>query len=61
MILSPYKLSEKFIKKKLTLIENGSLNLTNYDGSNKIYGKTNSNIKADMKINNSRLFILYKF
>ena len=32
MILSPYKLSEKFIKKKLTLIKDGSLNLKNYDG-----------------------------
>tara|TARA_B100001059_G_C17792407_1_gene560953 strand:+ start:576 stop:1829 length:1254 start_codon:yes stop_codon:yes gene_type:complete len=56
MILSPYKLSEDFIKKKLTLIENGSLNLTNYDGSNKTYGKINSILKADIEVNNSKFY-----
>ena len=47
MILNPYKLSENFIKKKLTLIKNGSLDLTNYDGVNKIFGKVSFDIKAD--------------
>ena len=56
MILSPYKLSEDFIKKKLTLIENGSLNLINYDGSNKTYGKINSILKADIEVNNSKFY-----
>jgi cyclopropane-fatty-acyl-phospholipid synthase len=56
MILSPYKLSENFIKKKLTLIKNGSLNLTNYDSSNKIYGEINSMTKADIKIHNSKFY-----
>ena len=56
MILSPYKLSENFIKNKLTLIKDGSLNLTNYDKSNKIYGKINSSIKADIEVNNARFY-----
>ena len=56
MILSPYKLSENFIKKKLALIKNSSLNLTNYDGSNKIYGQINSTIKADIEVNNSKFY-----
>ena len=56
MILNPHKLSENFIKKKLTLIKEGSLNLTNYDGSNNKYGKINSKIKADIEINNSKFY-----
>ena len=34
MILSPYKISENFVLKKLQFINNGSLILTNYDGKN---------------------------
>jgi len=56
MILNPYKLSENFIKNKLTLIKDGSLNLTNYDRSNKIYGKINSSIKADIEVINSKFY-----
>jgi|TARA_B110000438_G_scaffold300686_1_gene353668 cyclopropane-fatty-acyl-phospholipid synthase len=56
MILSPYKLSENFIKKKLTLIESGTINLRNYDGTKKIYGDINSGIKADIKVNNSKFY-----
>jgi cyclopropane-fatty-acyl-phospholipid synthase len=56
MILSPYKLSEKFIKKKLTSIKYGSLNLTNYDGSKKSFGEINSPIKADIKIDNLKFY-----
>ena len=56
MILSPYKLSENFIKKKLILIKDGSLNLTNYDGSNHFYGKINSALKADIEVNNSNFY-----
>jgi len=56
MILNPYKLSENFIKKKLTLIKNGSLDLTNYDGVNKIFGKVSFDIKADIKIKNTKFY-----
>tara|TARA_B100001057_G_scaffold484114_1_gene561708 strand:- start:54 stop:1241 length:1188 start_codon:yes stop_codon:yes gene_type:complete len=56
MILSPYKISENFIKKKLFLIKDGSLNLTNYDGSYKTYGEINSLIKADIEIINSKFY-----
>ena len=56
MILSPYKLSEKFIKKKLSSIKYGSLNLTNYDGSKKTFGEINSAIKADIKVDNLKFY-----
>ena len=56
MILSPYKFAENFIKKKLTLIKDGSLNLKNYDGSNTIYGKFNDKIKADIRVDNSKFY-----
>ena len=56
MILSPYKLSENFIKKKLTFIKGGSLNLTNYDGLNKTYGEINPMIKADIEVNNTKFY-----
>ena len=56
MILSPYKISENFIKKKLTLIKDGSLNLKNYDGNNIIYGNDSCGIKADIQVNNKNFF-----
>jgi cyclopropane-fatty-acyl-phospholipid synthase len=56
MILSPYKLSENFIKKKLNLIKDGRLDLVNYDGFNKTYGEINSIIKADIEINNPKFY-----
>ena len=58
MILSPYKLSEKFIKKKLSSIKYGSLNLTNYDGSKKTFGEINSAIKADIPFKGATAWIL---
>ena len=56
MILNPHKLSENFIKKKLDLIKDGSLSLTNYNGFNQTYGKINSDIKADIKVNNPKFY-----
>ena len=56
MIFSPYKLSENFIKKKLTLIKDGNLNLISHDGLNTIYGDIKSDKKADIKINNSKFY-----
>ena len=57
MILSPYKLSENFIRKKLTLIKDGSLNLKNYDGDNMIYGEINSKIKADINVTSPKFYL----
>ena len=56
MNLSPYILSENFIKKKLTSIKEGSLNLKNYDGLNQFYGKINSTLKADIEVYNSKFY-----
>ena len=56
MILSPYKFSENFIKKKLSLIKDGNLNLKNYDGSNISYGKTNARIRADIRVDNYKFY-----
>ena len=57
MILSPRKISENFIKNKLISINEGNLNLTNYDGVNKIYGKINSGIKADIQVKDSKFYL----
>ena len=56
MTLSPYKLSENFIKRKLTLIKDGNLSLTNYDGFKTAYGEINSVIQADIEINSSKFY-----
>ena len=50
MNLNPYKMSENFIKNKLTEIKNGSLNLINYDNEVKTFGELKTNIKADIKV-----------
>ena len=57
MIFGPYKISEKFIINKLKSIQNGSLNLTNYDNQNYIFGNNNDGINADIKINNSKFYL----
>ena len=57
MIFNPYKLSENFIKKKLTLIKDGSLDLINYDGFNKTYGEVDSIIKADIEVNDPKFYL----
>ena len=54
MNLNPYKISEQFITNKLKLIMNGNLNLVNYDNTQKNFGDLQSNLKADIKVNNSK-------
>ncbi|MFL2889739.1 MAG: class I SAM-dependent methyltransferase [Pelagibacteraceae bacterium] len=56
MNFNPYKLSENFITKKLKLIRNGKLDLTNYDNKNYIFGNSEENLKANIKINNRKFF-----
>ena len=57
MIFSPYKISERFIINKLKSIQNVSLNLTNYDNQNYIFGNNNDGINADIQINNSKFYL----
>tara|TARA_B100000965_G_scaffold404156_1_gene434156 strand:+ start:991 stop:2178 length:1188 start_codon:yes stop_codon:yes gene_type:complete len=56
MNLNPYKISEQFITNKLKLIMNGNLNLVNYDNTQKNFGDLQSNLKADIKVNNSKFY-----
>ena len=57
MIFSPNKISEKFVLKKLNLIQIGSLNLINYDGKSYNFGDQNSNLKSQIKIHNPRFYL----
>tara|TARA_B100000700_G_scaffold298315_1_gene364058 strand:- start:877 stop:2064 length:1188 start_codon:yes stop_codon:yes gene_type:complete len=57
MIFSPNKISEKFVLKKLNLIQIGSLNLINYDGKSYNFGDENSNLKSQIKIHNPRFYL----
>ena len=56
MILSPYKISEKFILNKLSLIKNGSLILDNHDGKIYNFGDEKSNLKSQIKILNPKFY-----
>jgi len=56
MILNPYKISENFVLKKLRLISNGSLSLSNYDGKLYNFGDENSNLKSQIKIYNPKFY-----
>ena len=56
MILSPYKISENFVLKKLKSIKNGSLTLNNYDGKLYNFGDQNSNLKSEIKIHNPKFY-----
>ena len=49
MILNPYKISEKFVLKKLKFISNGNLSLSNYDGKLYNFGDQSSNLKSEIK------------
>jgi len=50
------KISEKIILNKLKKIEHGSLKLINYDGQVFHFGNLESDLIADIKINNSRFY-----
>ena len=56
MILSPYRISENFVLKKLKFIKSGSLTLNNYDGKLYNFGDENSNLKSQIKIHNSKFY-----
>ena len=56
MILSPYKISENFVLKKLKSIKNGSLTLYNYNGQLYNFGDQNSNLKSEIKIHNPKFY-----
>ncbi len=56
MIISPYKISEKFILNKLSLIKNGSLILDNHDGKIYNFGDEKSNLKSQIKILNPKFY-----
>jgi cyclopropane-fatty-acyl-phospholipid synthase len=51
------KFSEKIILNKLKKIEHGSLKLINYDGQVFHFGNLESELTADIKINNSKFFL----
>ena len=55
--MSLKKISEKFIISKLKLIKNGNLKLVNYDGKVYHFGDFESNLSADIKINNSGFYL----
>ena len=54
--MSLKKISEKIILNKLKKIEYGSLKLINYDGQVFQFGNLESDLTADIKINNSRFY-----
>ena len=56
MTLNPYKISEKFVLKKLALIKNGSLILNNHDGKMNVFGDQKSNLKSNIKIHNPKFY-----
>ena len=50
--MSFLKISEKIVLNKLKKIKNGNLKLINYDGKVFHFGSLESNLSADIKINN---------
>mgnify|MGYP001188107305 CR=1 FL=1 len=56
MNLSPYKISEKFVLKKLNFIQNGKLILENYDGKIHQFGIKETTLNAKIKIHNPKFY-----
>ena len=54
--MSLLKISEKFILHRLKKLENGNLKLINYDGKVFHFGNLESELSADIKINNPNFF-----
>ena len=54
--MSLLKISEKFILNRLKKLENGNLKLINYDGKVFHFGNLESELSADIKINNPNFF-----
>ena len=51
------KISEKFVLNKLKNISHGNLKLVNYDGKVFHFGDLESNLSADIKVNNKNFFL----
>ena len=56
MNLSPYKISEKFVLKKLNFIQDGKLILENYDGKIHQFGINETTLNAKIKIHNPKFY-----
>ena len=54
--MSFLKISEKIVLNKLKKIKNGNLKLINYDGKVFNFGSLESNLSADIKINNPKFY-----
>ena len=54
--MSFLKISEKIVLNKLKRIKNGNLKLINYDGKVFHFGILESNLSADIKINNPKFY-----
>ena len=54
--MSLIKFSENFVLKKLKNISYGNLKLVNYDGKVFHFGDLESNLSADIKINDPKFF-----
>ena len=54
--MSIKKLSEKFVLNKLKTLKKGNLKLVNYDGKVFHFGDLESNLTADIKINNPSFY-----
>ena len=54
--MSFLKISEKIVLNKLKKIKNGNLKLINYDGNVFHFGSLESNLSADIKINNPKFY-----
>ena len=54
--MSFLKISEKFVLNKLKKIKNGNLKLINYDGKVFRFGSLETNLSADIKINNPKFY-----
>jgi cyclopropane-fatty-acyl-phospholipid synthase len=56
MNFNPSKIAENFILKKLQSIKGGSLNLKNYNQKIKIFGESNSFVKADIAVHSPKFY-----
>jgi cyclopropane-fatty-acyl-phospholipid synthase len=56
MNFNPSKISENFILNKLKSIKGGSLSLKNYNDETKLFGESNSFVKADIAVHNPKFY-----
>ena len=55
--MSIKKIAEKFVLNKLKTLKKGNLKLVNYDGKVFHFGNLQSDLTADIKINNANFYI----